>query len=370
MSSRSLRFSNASVVSYKSPSESAISLQVEQQIRTELEQAAERGMVSTRSHDNTPAAGASLSSKRLHPQVVVNEKKRKVDNDGEDSPAHAVTKRRRKSPKMNGDAAPSSGARRPGRPRNRDSEKITTADTVHVVDHSQSDHEPSTQVTRPDPPQTPKHITEQAINYDEKEKAIEVAINKPSHTPNSSDKALEAHKRVRSNSGRATTSRKARSPRKSKDSDGTADVNGNGANMTTRGGKPETGPITAAKATHKRFDSEDIEVTATLPSTTVEQREGSQERMSEGAYGSEDEAPETVTASAGFEKARTSALDAAKVAARYIFSRLRICTRMGKHADWKQARCREEAPTQRTRSDVKITSEVSKEVSIHRQAVK
>lgn len=335
MFSRNLRSSNAFVVPYQSPSESTLSLHVEQQIRTELEQAAERSMVSTRSQDNTPAAGASQPLKVLHPQVVVLEKKRKIDNEGEDSPAQAVTKRRRRSSKSNGDAAPSSGARRPGRPRKRDSEKTSVADAVHVVDHNQSDQEPSTQVSRPGPPQTPENTTEKTIDYDEKDEAIEVASNKPSDTPSSGDEALKAHEQVRPKSSSATKSRKAKSPSKNKDSDGTAGVNGNGENMSTPRRKPETPSVTAAKATHKRFDSEEIEVPATLPSTTVEEREGSQESISEAAYGSEDEAPETVTASAGFEKARTSALDATKVAARYIFSRLRLCIRRGKQADRK-----------------------------------
>ena len=335
MISRNLRSSDAFVVPYESLSDSALSLLVVQQIRTELEQAAERGMVSTRSQENTPAAGAIRPSKILYPQVVVLEKKRKFDDEGQDSPAQAVTKVGRRSAKSNGDAAPSSSARRPGRPRKRDSEKITISDAVHVVDHNQSDQKPSRQASRPDPPQTPEITAEKTIDYDEKDKAIEVAINEPSHTPSSGDEALEAHEQLSSHSGSATTSRKAKSRRKSKGSDGTAGVNGNGANMSPLGRKPETPSVAAAKATHKRFDSEDIEVPVTLPSATVEERQGSQESIPEGAYGSEDEAPETVTASAGFEKARTSALDAAKVAARYIFSKLLLCIRREKKADRK-----------------------------------
>lgn len=335
MSSGNLRSSNAFLLPYDSPSDSAISLQVERQIRIELEQAAERGMVFTRSQDNTPAAGASLPSKILHPQVSVLDKRRKVDDEGEDSPAHAVTKRRRTSAKSYDDAAPSSGARKPGRPRKSDSKQDTIADVVHVVEHNQSDQEPSTHVSRPDPPQTPANTMEKTIDYDEKDKAVEVDINKPSHTPSLGHNALEAHKQARSSSGSASTPRKAKSPRKGKDSDGFAGVNGNGASMSTQGRKPQTPSVTAAKATHKRFDSEDIEVPATLPSAIVEGREGSQEWISEGAHESEDEAPETVTASAGFEKARTSAMDAAKVAARYIFSRLRLCIERRKKADRK-----------------------------------
>ena len=335
MFSRFLHSSAAFVFPYKCPSESAFSRLVEQQIQTELEQAAEQGMVSTRSQDNTPATGASQPSKLLHPQVVVLEKKRKVDNGGDDSPAQTVTKRRRRSANSNGDVAPSSGAGKRGRPRKRVSENTTIGDAVHAEDHSLSDEEPSTQGSRSDPPRTPENATEQTIDYDENDKAVEVAINKPIHTPSSGDEVSVAQKQVRSDSGSATRLREDKIPRKSKDSDGAAVVNRNGADTSILEEKPETSSVTAAKATHKRFGSEDIEAPAIVPSDDIEERTGSEEDLLVDEDKSEDEAPETVTASAGFDKARTSALDAAKVAARYIFSRLHLCISTGKKADWK-----------------------------------
>ena len=335
MFSRFLHSSAAFIFPHKSPSESSFCLQVERQIQTELEQAAEQGMVSTRSQDNTPVAGTSQPSKLLHPQVVVLEKKRKVDNGGDDSPAQTVTKRRRRSAKSNGDAAPSSGTGKPSRPRKRVFEGTTIGDAVHAVDHSRSDQEPSTQGSRPHSPRTPENATEQTIDYDENDKVAEVAINKPIHTPISGDEASEAHKPLRSNSDSATRSRKDKILRKSKDSDGTGVVNRNGADTSTLERKPETSSVTAAKATHKRFGSEDIEVPAIVPSDDIEQRKESEEDLLEDEDKSEDEAPETVTASAGFDNARTSALDAAKVATRYILLRTRLCISMGKNTDWK-----------------------------------
>lgn len=327
MFSRFLSSSIAFIFPHKGPSESAFGLQVEQQIRTELEQAAEQGMVSTRSQDNTPVAGNSQPSKLPHPQVVVLEKKRKLGNGGDDSPTQTVTKRRRGSAKSNGHAAPSSGAGKRGRPRKRLSEETTIGDAVHAVDHSQSDEEPSTQSSRADPPQTPENTTEQTIDYEESEKTVEVAISRPIHTLRPGDEASEAHKQVRSSSGSATRSRKVKIPTKSEDSDGIVVVNTNGADTSTIGEKPEASSVTAAKATHKRFGSEDIELAAMAPSDDTEERLGSQEDLPENEDESEDEAPETVTASAGFDKARTSALDAAKVAARYVSSRRRLCIR-------------------------------------------
>lgn len=333
MFSRIFRSSAALLFPYKGPVESASSLQVEQQIQTELEQAAGQGMVSTRSQDNTPAAGASQPSKILHPRVVVLVKKRKIDNGGDGSPVQNVTKRRRGSTKSNGDAAPSSGTGKPGRPRKRTSEKIAIGDAVLAVDHNQSHQEPSTQGSPPDPPQAPANTTEQTIDYDKNDRAIEFALDKPNHTLGSNDEALEAHEQVKSNPGSATRSRKDKRSKKSRDSDRAAGVNGVEADISTVSKEPQISSATAAKATHKRFGSEEIDGLGTIPSDGIEEREGSQRNLSEDEDESEDEAPEALTASAGFEKARISALDAAKVAARYGFSRLRLCISRWKKAE-------------------------------------
>lgn len=324
MFSTILHSSAAFLFPYYVPSESASKSQVDQQIQTELQQAAEQGMVFTRSQDSTPAGGASQSSELLCPQVLVYDEKRKASNGGHESPAQAVTKRRRRSTKLNREAAPSSSASNPGRP-----PRSVSTKTAYAIDPNVSDQEPSALGSRVNPSQTPGTTTEEAINNDE-DKAIEVAINKPSRTRSSDDEASVAHDRVKPHSDSATRSRKGKIQKKrTKDSDGIAAVDRNGADMRISGKKPKTLSATAATATHKRFGSEGIEEPGTVRTNGIEEREGSQEDISEDEGDSGDEAPETVTASAGFDKARASALDAAKVAARYMIPNLRTCSIKG-----------------------------------------
>ena len=335
MFSRLLHTSAAFLLPYIDSQKLDITFQVDEQIRSELEQAAEQGMVSTRSQDNTPTGGASHSSQELYPQVVVVDKKRKAIDGAKESPAQAVTKRRRRSAKSNGDAAPSSSARKPGRPRKRPYAETVNGDTVHAIDLNGSESEPSTQSSRSNSPQTPKNTIGQTNNDDKEDRAIKVVVDEPDHNMGFDDEVLEAYDQVKPYSDGATRSRKGKTPKKrTKDSDGIAGADGNGADISTLEKKPETYSATTAKASHKRFGSEDIEVLGTVPSAVTEGREGGREDLADDESESEDEAPETVTVSAGFDKARASTLDAAKVAARYILSRLRLYRRRGGKADW------------------------------------
>ena len=337
MFSRLLNSSAAFLFPSNALNESASSSQVDQQIQTELDQAAEQGMVSTRSQDSTPTGGASRPSKLLYPQVIVHETTRKSRNEEPESPAPAVTKRRRRSTKPNGEAASSSSVRKRGRPRKSVSSKFGNGNEGHAIDRNEPDQEPSTQGSGLASPQTAGKTTEQAINDDEKYKTIEMAVNKP----NSNDEITETHIRARPHSGSPTRSRHGETQkRRRKNSDGITSLDGDGVDTKISGKKPEIPPVTAAKATHKRFGSEDIEEPVMVPSNGVEEREGGREDVLEDEGNSGDEAPETVTASAGFDKARASALDAAKIAARYMTSRLRTCSIDWKEADWAQARSR------------------------------
>ena len=74
-------------------------------------------------------------------------------------------------------------------------------------------------------------------------------------------------------------------------------------------------PQKAVKITHKKFGNEDVDTPE--PSPLEEKvKDVASETWSESDNDSEDEAPDTVTASAGFSNARTTILEAAKVAAR------------------------------------------------------
>ena len=74
-------------------------------------------------------------------------------------------------------------------------------------------------------------------------------------------------------------------------------------------------PEDAVDVTHKKFGVEDVDTPE--PSSLEEKvRDVAIAAASESDNESEDEAPETVTASAGFNNARTALLEAAKVAAR------------------------------------------------------
>ena len=317
MFSRVLHFSAAFLFPYITSTESLSSLQVDKQIQTELEQAAEQGMVFTRSQDNTPAGAAFQPSKSLYPQVVVPERKWKVNIEGEESPAQAVTEKRRRSAKSNGDAAPSSSAHKPGRPRRRTSTKAEHGDVAYAIDHNEPDQKSSTQSSRPNPPQTPAITTEQTNDDDKGAKATEVAISAHSHTLGLDDEVSEAHEQAKPEAGSVTRSRKGKTSKKRKrDFEGTAGVDENGADISISGKKPGVPLATAAKATHKRFGSEDIEVSGPVTLSSIEEQERVKENQFVDDGESEDEAPDTLTAAAGFEKARTSALDAVRVAAR------------------------------------------------------
>lgn len=329
------RSSAAFLFPYNAFVESASSLQVDQQLQTELEQAVEQGMVSTRSQDSTPAGGASQPSKPPYPHVVVREIRREADNEGDYSPAQAATKRRRRSAESDGDAAPPSGAGKPGRPRRRAPAESRDVDAIRATDRIESDQKSPTQGSRPNPPQTPKTTTKQAIDDGKEDNAIQVAIKKPIDTLNLCSEVLDGHDQVKLDAEGVRRSRKSKIPKKrTKDSEGVAGVDGDGGGIRSLRKNPESSFATNAKATHKRFGSEDIEVLGTVPSTGVQEQRGSQEDISEDGSESEDEAPETVTASAGFDKARTSALDAAKVVARYILSRLHLRTSRWEKADY------------------------------------
>ena len=297
--------------SYNVSSDSGFSLQIYQQIQIDLEQAAARGMVSTRSQDNTPIGGAS--------QNVARGKKRKTGKEGEDTPAQPATKRRRGSAKLDGDAALSSSARKRGRPRRRGSAKVANDDLTHVANHNESIQEPSLQGSPTTPAPLPGINSDQTLE-DEEDKAIEMATKKPNNTEDIGTEVLDAHDRVKPGAEDATRSTKGRAKKeRMKDSEGIVNMHKNSANVDTESEKPTMAFTTAAKASHKRFGSEEIEVPGTISTIGIEERKEGPGESSEDESVSGDEAPETVTASAGFDKARTSALGATKVAARYYF---------------------------------------------------
>ena len=269
------------------------------QIQRELEQAAERGggggMVSTRSQDGTPAA---RGSKSLYPQVVVYEKKkRKIEDGGEESPAQAVRKKRRGSTDSNGDAEI----------RRSTSTRSAYGDADDARHDKGSDQEDFTQGSHPIPSHTPGITTESSLGNEKKDSVTEVAIN---NVPNND--VPDAHDQAKLNIEGREGSRRGRIPKKRrKDSERVAHVDQNDGGYDAEAALPK-----AAKATHKRFGSEDIEISKTVPSTGIEERREGRENPSEDENESEDEAPETVTASAGFDRSRELVLGAAKLAAR------------------------------------------------------
>ena len=281
------------------------SLLLDHQIQTELEQAARRDMVSTRSQDNTPASGAS--------KIVGLEKKRKTGGEGEDTPAQPTPKRRRDSVKFNADAAGSSSTRKRDRPRKGGPAKTVNGGAGHETNFQSSDRETHSYT---DSSPLREIVTDQDIE-DKENKAAEVAVDKPGHQQDIISEVFDVDDQVKPGTENPTRSTKARSKRKIReDSEDTANVDRN-VNVNTIRKKPGTSFTTVAETTHKRFGSEEIGIPETIPSTGIEERKGSWEDLSEDKDGSEDDAPETVTASAGFDKARTSALEVAKAAARY-----------------------------------------------------
>ena len=89
----------------------------------------------------------------------------------------------------------------------------------------------------------------------------------------------------------------------------------NSGDRVSKPGVAETRHQKVVKVTHKNFSIEDADTPE--PSPLEEKvKDVTNETWSEADSGSEDEAPETITASAGFNNARTAVLEAAKVAAK------------------------------------------------------
>ena len=302
MLSKFLRSSTAFLYPRNIPSDSVLTLLVNEQIQAELEQAAEQGMVSLRSQDDTPTSGASQPSRPLYPQVIVRERKRKTGNEAGETPTQTVTKRRRRSAKSNGDATPSSAIGKRGRPSA--SAKSANSNATDTVIHNE---EPSMQSRRSTSPRAPETTTDRTFDVGPEDKAVQ----------ESGDEALDASKQVKLGDEDATESRRGRKPKKRvKRPEEVVHMDENTAGGSSFGDQQEVPSGTITKANHKRFGSEDIEIPETLGSSGLGERNENQNSFSEEDGESGDEAPEIVAASAGFDKARTSALEAAKVAAR------------------------------------------------------
>ena len=334
MFSSILRSSVALLFPDNAPLEPVSSSQVDQQLQTELEQAAEQGMASARSQGTTPAAGVPHPSKTLYPHGVVREMKRKADNEGEESPAQAVTKKRRRSAESVGQAAPPSSASKLGRPRRRASANGTHEDTNGTEDNEESDHPPFVRSNPENPSEVLEVAVDQAIDGEKRDKPMQGSINRPLETSNLNDASLGGHDQGKMDVDNSKRSRKGKTLKKrSKDAEGVAGVDERRVDTSSPEKKLEETTYKNAKATHKRFGSEDLEVPEMVPLNGNEERKGSLENIFQDEGESDDEAPDTVTASAGFEKARTLALDAAKVAARYIISRLHLWINKWKKTD-------------------------------------
>ena len=322
MFSRILRSSVALLFPKNAPLDTASSSQVDQQLQTELEQAAEQGMVSTRRQEPTPAAGVSHSSKTLYPHVAVREMKRKADDEGEESPAQGVTKRRRRSAESNGHAAPPSSASKPEQPPGRASAQATYGDANGTENNNGSEHQPLVRSNLENFSDVLEVAVDQAIDGKERGEPIQDPIIRPTETSLNSA-FLDEHDQAKMDVENPKTSRKGKTLKKrSKDAEGVAGVDERKVDTSSLGKKPTRSTSKNSKATHKRFGSEDLEVPVMVSSNGDGERKKSLENISKDEGESDDEAPDTVTASAGFENARTLALDAAKVAARYITSRL------------------------------------------------
>ena len=334
MFSRFLRSSAALLFPNNVPLEPVSGSQVDQQLRTELERAAEQGMVSTRSQEPTLAAGVSQPSKTLYPLVVVHEMKRKADKEGKESLAQAVTKKRRRSAESTGHAAPPSSASKPEPSRRMASANATSGNANGIEDNNGSDHQPLVRSNPENSSEVLEVAVDQAIDGGKREKPMQGSINRPMETFNLNDMLLDEHDQAKMDVENSQRSRKGKTLHKrSKDAEGIAGVDDRKVDTSSPGNKPKESTYKNAKATHKRFDSEDLEVPGMVPLNGDGERKESLENISKYEGESDDEAPETVTVSAGFEKARTLALDAAKVAARYIISRLHLWTNSWKKTD-------------------------------------
>jgi hypothetical protein len=277
----------------------------DQQLQTELAQAVEEGMVATRSQDHT------LDD--LDVQDVVDQtplslrlKKRKVAG-GEDGTPDQGTARKRRQTETNSE---NGGV-------------VATDASIHTDEISMrqsgedgdvdGDNEPLRRDSPGSRATSEKLHTIQRKDDVDEEASINVTDRlQVKETPRSL--AQEDDKDVIPSSASSQTTRRRR---KSSEQDATDGVLGNGTtpkdelSKSTEGNTPP-----AVKATKKRFGSEDIEMPITAPKTP--EVEDVVDQLSSDASGeSEDEAPETVTASAGLEKARAKAFEAAETVVRY-----------------------------------------------------
>lgn len=294
-----------------------LSPQPDQQLQAELEQAAEVGMVATRSQDHTLDGIEVQDIIENGPPSIGTVTKRK-NGYGEDStPTKSADNKRRRISKSKVNEASKPIAAEPSemnsKKQNRKASKRRTRESTPGEGTTLRDL-----TTASIPPPTaslaPKKRRSEILAGQEVMTSVVIKLKESTTSENP---AHEGSEKVARNPMASQTTKRRKKPREDGEAKNrlpkkTMEVNKIRKAAVPDPTKTKSPAAKATKATHKRFGSEEIEVPE--PQPQVKEGNGEEDRSLEE---SEDEAPETTTVSAEKEKAGMAAVETENAAARY-----------------------------------------------------
>lgn len=310
-------FSSLKAQTHSSPSTTHESKQAEKQLLAELAEAVEAEMVSTRSHDDASENVATINQTNGTPPSVKSKRKR-IDVDTDTTPAQDANKRRRTPAKavavvIDRTSPKSPHGASPVGPE--DSADIS----IEVANLNPQELEPNPSTTSKEPPMIISRVSGEEIDA---ERNSEIKYNTPYGSEQvrgvaketldeliAAAKETEAVEPMTSENGR--NHKKQRSSKEAKTA-----VTSTPEDPRLEGGNVK--PVNAPQATHKRFGSEDVGAPEPQLVDKSHQTELVEEIATDNADESENEAPDTVTAAAGYDQVRIAAAEAARVAERYV----------------------------------------------------
>ncbi len=280
--------------------ESLLSQQAEQQLLSELAQAAQAGMVATRSHDHVlPGVDANSQREVVTPQS--NSRKRKSREEEDTTPGQDASKRRRNTSRavavvVGGNDtqaekkdSPYHETDKSAPPEVRLQLSARPLDvSTPLLQRAESNPEPTDPLsTLGDTVATPKEEHKMSIAT-----PVQVGQAEPTTKP------FEEKRPFRKVSG--PLAQEARS-----------------TEVLTKGAKAhakDSNPATPAKAVHKRFGSEEVGDQFTEQAKTSELGQILHEEVGEEGEDSEDDAPEAISTVAGLDQVRAAAAEVERVA--------------------------------------------------------
>ena len=273
-------------------------------------------MVSTRSQDSN-LQGIDEQAPKEHMTSSTRSRKRKTKDESDATPSQATSKKRRVSARSKAATSTPGPA---GIGRDATIEHANEPTSVSPKQKAQAPNSPTDELqgNNPASTKTPSSATSEP-NIEDGLGVIGTLSQEQNEGGSFAEDGSSEGNNETSHIVIPRTTRKSKTPRKARNNvlkENLALV-GKSKNNVLDESTTVPLPVKAAKVTHKRFGSEDIEI----PELHIQEAKTGMDLLRDSLPDandeSEDEPPETVTASAGFEKARMATLEAAKVVARY-----------------------------------------------------